>query len=71
LQQSGQGFTAIQFGNSTDLPAPADYDGDSKADVAVFRASNGSWYLQQSTNGFAGVQFGASEDKPTPNAFVP
>jgi hypothetical protein len=32
-------------------PAPADYDGDGKADLAVFRASTGYWYvLLSSTN---------------------
>ncbi|HXH70955.1 MAG TPA: delta-60 repeat domain-containing protein, partial [Pyrinomonadaceae bacterium] len=66
--KSTQGFAAVQFGNSTDIPAPADYDGDGKTDVAVFR--DGVWYLLQSTNGFSAVQFGLANDKPVPNAFV-
>ena len=57
------------FGILTDLPTPADYDGDGKADIAVFRA--GTWYLLRSASGFTGVQFGAATDKPVPNAFVP
>ena len=40
------------------------FDGDDKADVAVFRA--GTWYLQRSQAGFVGVQFGLGTDTPTP-----
>jgi len=69
LQQSTAGFSGIAFGQTGDKPVPADYDGDGKADVAVFR--DGTWYLQRSTAGLTGVSFGNPTDKPVPNAFVP
>jgi len=61
----------VPFGVSTDIPAPGDYDGDSRHDTAVFRPSSATWFVDRSTAGTMIQQFGSTGDRPIPNAFVP
>jgi len=67
LLNSRTGFSAAQFGISTDRIVPADFDGDGKTDTAVWR--NGTWYLLRSGAGFASASFGSPGDIPMPADF--
>jgi len=67
LTSNGASFST-NWGLSGDKLAPADFDGDNKTDVAVFR--NGVWWILNSFNGsVTSVQFGLPGDVPVPNDF--
>ena len=61
----GSTYTEFGWGNSTDIPAQGDFDGDGKTDFSVFRPSEGNWYVfYSSTSTYAVINYGTNGDKP-------
>ena len=66
------GDASPAFGNSADIPVPADYDGDGRTDPAVWRPSTGTWWILPSGTGATmNVRWGngAWKDVPVPGDY--
>src|SRR4029453_15575247 len=61
----------ICFGASGDIPVPADYDGDGRADAVIFRPSSGLWYGPRTGAATIVIQtiLGVNGDIPVPGDY--
>lgn len=68
--QPGVPIVSIQWGINGDEAVRGDFDGDGKADAAVYRASQNSWFIRRSSDSALVVaQWGVSTDKRVPEDY--
>ncbi len=75
IQNVGSGSNNTAVTEAFDVPAQcrtttrADFDGDGRSDICVYRPEEGNWYLNRSTDGFAVYKWGLETDIPAPGDY--
>ena len=68
IRTVGSSTAQVSFGLLSDVPAQGDYDGDGKADIAVYRPSEGRWYVRTATGAVVTYSWGLRGDQPIVSA---
>lgn len=61
--------SSCSFSGSGGVRSRADYDGDGKTDLSIFRPSDNNWYVAKTLGGIDVITWGQSGDEPSPGDF--
>jgi hypothetical protein len=69
--KTSTGYSATQWGLTSDLPVAGDYDGDGKTDIGIWRPGSGIWYVLSSVapGSYSGTSWGIEGDAPVPGDY--
>ena len=71
--QDDAAVTGRPFGAPGDIPLSADFSGDGRTSLAVYRPGSGQWFVQRAATGYASQEltpFGVPGDVPVPADFT-